>query len=291
MELKYIKKDSDNYETIRHVLRQEFKMSSNLILKLKKAKLIFLNNEFTYLDKTINNGDIISVCLDFNEDNSNIVSTKMNLDILYEDEGLLIVNKSAEIPVHPSALHFKDTLSNGVRYYYDKNSINRKIRIVNRLDRNTSGIVIFAKNEYIQERLAYQMKSKEFRKEYIAICEGYLDNKDGIINAKIDRKDNSIIERCISNNGQTAITKYNVIKEINNMSEIHIILETGRTHQIRVHMAHIGHPIVGDDLYGHSSNLINRQALHAYKVTFKHPISGKKLEILSDLPDDMKSLI
>ena len=211
----------------------------------------------------------------------------MIIEILYEDDYFLIINKPAGIPVHPSTLHFNDTLSNGVKYYYDKNNINKKIRIVTRLDRNTSGIVVIAKNEYIQEQLIYQMKKGLFQKEYIAICNGIFKDKAGTIDANIKRKANSIIERCISNNGQTAITEYKVIEEKDNKSKVLVKLKTGRTHQIRVHMAYIGHPIIGDDLYGKSSNFINRQALHAYKIYFIHPILNKKIEIESKLPNDM----
>lgn len=214
----------------------------------------------------------------------------MILDILYEDEYLLIVNKPAGIPVHPSLEHFSDSLSNGVKFYFDQNKINKKIRPVNRLDRNTSGIVIFAKNEYIQERLSFQMKNKLFKKEYIALCEGIFEVNNGVIDANIDRKPGSIIERCVSIIGKKAITHYKVLNNERNISKVLINLETGRTHQIRVHMAYIGHPIIGDDLYGKPSNLINRQALHAYKVTFIHPITNKQICITSNLPKDMNIL-
>lgn len=288
MNLKYTKSKLDDYQTIRHVLKREFYLSANLILKLKKSKKIFLNSEFTYLDRKLNIGDIVSVDIDFDEDNSNILSTKMNLSILYEDDYLLIINKPAGIPVHPSLEHYKDSLANGIKYYFEQKDINKKIRPVNRLDRNTSGIVIFAKNEYIQERLSTQMQQNEFNKQYIALCSGAFKNKVGIINANIARKPNSIIERCVSDSGQRAITYYEVLEEKNNISKVLITLKTGRTHQIRVHMAYIGHPIIGDDLYGKPSTLITRQALHAYKIKFIHPITSKEIIIIADLPDDMK---
>ena len=280
----------NKYDTVRQVLKQEFKLSSRLILKLKKTNNIFVNNENTFLDKEIINGDIVSVCVDFNEDNSNIVPNKMDLDILFEDDYLLIVNKPAGIPVHPSMDHFEDSLSNGIKYYFDSINLHRKIRPVNRLDRNTSGIVIFAKNEYIQEQLITQMKYNKFHKEYIAICEGLFENQTGIIDAPIARKDNSIIERCVCANGERAVTEYTVLKEMINITEVKVNLLTGRTHQIRVHMAYIGHPILGDDLYGKPSSLINRQALHAYKTSFIHPIAKQSIEIISNLPNDIKKL-
>ena len=295
MVLKYIKNTTDNYKNIRQVLFQEFKISNTLCVKLKKEKKIFLNNITTYLDKEINNGDTILVSLDFEEDNSNIVPTKMDLNILYEDDSLLILNKPSNIPVHPSILHFSTSLSNGVKYYFNSINLHRKIRPINRLDKNTSGIVIFAKNEYIHSILSRQMQNKTFKKEYIAICEGFLDEKEGTINKPIARKKDSIIERCIDSSGDESITHYKVLKEFTynniNLSLLYITLETGRTHQIRVHLSSILHPILGDSLYGNTSNLISRQALHAYKVEFNHPISNEKLIITSNIPEDMFKIL
>lgn len=200
---------------------------------------------------------------------------------------MLVLNKPAGMPIHPSALHFEDTLSNGVKYYFDVMGIHRKIRIVNRLDKDTSGIVIFAKNEYIQEMLTLQMRNNSFSKEYIGVLKGILEPYNGTINAPIARKNDSIIERCISQEGQASVTHYDVIKVFNDMSLVHFILETGRTHQIRVHSQYIGHPIVGDTLYGTSSPIISRQALHSYKVKFVHPITKRSIELTSDIPQDI----
>ena len=158
-------KNNDNYNTVRQVVTGKFNISYNLLLKLKKNNKILLNGTSTYLDKEIFNGDIITINIDFEEDNSNIVPTKMVLSVLYEDEYLLIIDKPAGIPVHPSVIHFEDSLSNGVRYYFDTINLHKKIRPVNRLDRNTSGIVIFAKNEYIHDMLSKQMQNKQFKKE------------------------------------------------------------------------------------------------------------------------------
>lgn len=295
MVLRYIKKISDSYETVRQVINNEFNISYNLLVRLKKNKKIFLNGNNTYVDRSIQDGDEITIIIDFEEDNSNVVSTNMNLNILYEDNGLLIIDKPAGIPVHPSILHFENSLSNGVKYYFDTINLHKKIRPVNRLDRNTSGIVIFAKNEYIHDSLSKQMKDNIFKKEYIAICEGLFDKKVGTINAPISRKENSIIERCVNPSGDVAITHYKVLKEFKigekNFSELCINLETGRTHQIRVHMAYFGHPIVGDSLYGNESSLINRQALHAYKVEFIHPISKEKIIITSEMTNDISNII
>ena len=279
MNLSYKIKETDKFDNVFHVLKEQFLLSDRLITKLKKVNKIYLNNLPTYSRKLVNIGDTISVTIDFEEDNSNIVATEMPLDIIYEDDYLLVINKPAGIAIHPSILHYSDSLSNGVKFYFDKIGLKKKIRIVNRLDRNTSGLVIFAKNEYIQECLIRQMKTKEFKKEYLAIVEGILDKKSGTLDYPIARKEGSIIERCVSPNGDKAITHYEVLKTFNNLSLVHIVLETGRTHQIRVHFSHIGHPVLGDTLYGNPSKLTNRQALHSYRITFTHPILKKVMTL------------
>ena len=281
----------NKYTNINQILKQEFKLSAKLMHKVISNKFVLLNNIPIDTRTIPNNGDIIKVDLNYEEENDNIVPTKMELNILYEDDGLLILNKPAGIAVHPSILHFDNSLSNGVKFYFDKLGLKKKIRIVNRLDRNTSGIVILAKNEYIQECLIKQMKTNEFKKEYLAIAKGILESKSGTLNFPIARKEGSIIERTVSSDGDSAITHYDVVKEFNNLSLVHIVLETGRTHQIRVHFSHIGHPILGDTLYGSPSELINRQALHSYKLTFIHPVTKKELILESSLPNDIKNII
>lgn len=291
MKLEYTIKENDNYINVKEVLKAYFHISDRLLLKLKKSQNIFLNGTPIYVSKEVTTHDKISVIIDFDEDNSNIVPTKLNLNIIYEDEYYLVVNKSFNTPVHPSMSHYENSLSNGVKYYFDLIGLHKKIRPVNRLDKDTSGIVIFAKNEYIQECLVSQMKTKDFQKEYIAICDGIFNEKNGTINLPIGRKDGSIIERCIRQDGNASITHYEVIEEHTNYSVVKCLLETGRTHQIRVHMSAIGHPILGDTLYGNSSSSTSRQMLHAYTVKFIHPIHHKQVEYVADIPEDIKKLI
>lgn len=291
MNLSYQIDKDEHYDNVLHVLKEQFLLSDRLITKLKKANKIYLNDLQTYTKKSLTVGDTVSVLIDFEEDNSNIVASNIPLNIIYEDDYLLVLNKPANIAIHPSILHFDNSLSNGVKFYFDKLGLKKKIRIVNRLDRNTSGIVILAKNEYIQECLIKQMKTNEFKKEYLAIAKGILESKSGTLNFPIARKEGSIIERTVSSDGDSAITHYDVVKEFNNLSLVHIVLETGRTHQIRVHFSHIGHPILGDTLYGSPSKLINRQALHSYKLTFIHPVTKKELILESSLPNDIKNII
>ena len=291
MELIYIKNKNDNYKIIDDVLKNEFSISSKLRLKLIKNNKIFLNNEICDTRSQIKTNDNITINLDFEEENSNIVPKKMNLNIIYEDEWLLAVNKPSSIPVHPSILHFEDSLSNGIKFYFDSINLKRKIRPVNRLDKNTSGLVIFAKCEYIQERLIKQMENNQFKKEYLALASGIFTNKKDTIDLPIARKENSIIERCIDKNGQPSITHYEVLKEFDNYSLVKCTLETGRTHQIRVHMKNIGHPLLGDNLYDGPTNLISRQALHCYNLQFIHPITKQIISLNANLPDDLNFLI
>ena len=290
MILKYIIQE-DKYNTINQVLKEEFNISSRLLTKIIKNEKVLLNGQLCDTRKKPNLDDIIEVLLDLEEDNTNIKSTKMELDIIYEDKGLLVINKPPRIAIHPSLRHYDNSLSNGLKFYFDKIGLKKKIRPVNRLDLDTSGLVAFAKNEYIQECLIKQMKAGKFYKEYVCIVKGLLKKKNGTINVPITRKEKSIIERCVKENGQDAITHYEVLKEYTDYSVVKCILATGRTHQIRVHMAYIGHPILGDTLYGKKSNLIDRQALHCNKFCFINPVTNNKLELKGDLPMDIKQLM
>lgn len=291
MILKYIVKEN-KYQSINQILKQKFKISARLQHKLITSKQIFLNGNQADSRIAPQINDVITVNLDFNEESENIIPTPIPLNIIYEDEALLILDKPAGIAVHPSISHYTDSLANGVKYYFDTIGLKRKIRPVNRLDLNTSGLIVFAKNEYVQECLIQQMQTNEFKKEYLAIVHGIFENVQGTITLPIARKENSIIERCISENGQEAITHYEVLKTSNDLSLVHCTLQTGRTHQIRVHMSAIGHPLVGDTLYGSDfSDSIARQALHSYKISFIHPISHQIVSFTSELPDDIKSSI
>lgn len=284
----------ENNKTIKQILKERLFISDRLLTFLKKNSLILYNNDkITNLNILARLNSTVTVDLNFEEDNNNIVPIKMDLKIIYEDEALLIIDKPAGIPVHPSILHYTNSLSNGVKYYFDSINLKKKIRPVNRLDRNTSGIVIFAKNQYIQECLIHQMQTKEFKKTYLAVVEGHLKKLNGTIDAPITRKENSIIERCVAENGEKSITHYKVLKQNfeKNYDIIECLLETGRTHQIRVHLSYIGHPLIGDTLYGNNSKYISRQALHAYKVEFIHPITNKLTQFTSDVPKDFVSFI
>ena len=286
MELKYIVKNS-TYENINQIITSHFKISTRLKNKLIKKNRIYLNNKITDTRNNVKIGDKIIIDFNYEEDNTNIVPQKMNLEIIYEDDWLIAVNKPSGIAIHPSILHYNNSLSKDIRFYFDQISLKKKIRPINRLDKDTSGIVIFAKCEYIQECL----NKNKINKEYICLCSGIFDKKEGTINLPIARKENSIIERCIDENGKEAITHYKILKEFENYSLVLCKLETGRTHQIRLHMSSIGHPILGDTLYGKPSTKVARQALHSYKIEFIHPINKNEIQLIAPIPQDIRKNI
>ncbi|MBQ9267749.1 MAG: RluA family pseudouridine synthase [Clostridia bacterium] len=281
--LKYLVTKNDIDQKVSNILKTKLNISSRLIAKLKNNHKILVNGNSVFTSYEVKEGDIVEVLIDF-EETDFIVPEKMDLEILYEDEYLLAVNKPAGIVVHPSSYHLNNTLANGVKYYL---SNNKKIRPINRLDRDTSGIVLFAKNEYIQECFT---KIRPY-KEYIAIIDGKMTPRSGTINAPIARKEGSIMEREVSETGQVAITHYETIKEFSDYSVMKVTIETGRTHQIRVHFAFNGHSILGDTLYGKETNLISRQSLHAYKLCFKHPITNEEITITAPIPNDMQNIL
>ena len=277
MILKYEVKEEN--KTINEIISSQFHLSNRLFSKLLKKKMIFINKENIDTRNIAKIGDIIEINLEYEEENENIISKKMDLNIVFEDDGILVLDKPKGIAIHPSMQHFEDTISNGVKYYFESNGIYKKIRPVNRLDLNTSGLVVFAKNEYIQEELIIQMKNNIFNKEYVALVKGILDEKKGKIELPITRKSGSIMERCVSKDGKIAITEYEVLEEFKESSMVKCKLLTGRTHQIRVHFAYLGHPLIGDTLYGEKNQKFEGQFLRCYKILFMNPLTKKKVEI------------
>ena len=289
VKLKYI---VDKDTTVKDVLLNKLDVSSRLLKKLKLEQRIFCNGKKVWVNDKANIGDEISANITFEEKNDKIKAQFGTLDILYEDDSLLIINKTGDMVVHPTCLHLDGTLANYVKYYLEGKGEIITTRFVNRLDRETSGIIIFAKNDYTQEILSKQMQSGVFEKEYIAVVHGRVKDDFGTINLPIKRAPNSIMERITAEDGEYAVTHYKVEKRMEDISVVNLKLETGRTHQIRVHLKALGHPIVGDGLYSNiPTDLINRQALHACKVTFIHPITKKKMEIKAAVPDDIQSII
>lgn len=279
-------------ESVRTFLKREWDISERLLRKLKLNKRISCNGEEIWINSLVKPGDVICADISFEEGNEDILAEKQELDVLYEDNCLLVLNKSGNIVVHPTCQHPFGTLANGVKAYLEAKNIHILTRFVNRLDRETSGVIVFAKNEYTQEALAKQMQKQMFEKEYIAVVHGSVSEDFGTIDLPIKRAPDSIMLRMTAEDGEKAITHFEVVKRFQEYTVLRLRLETGRTHQIRVHCKAIGHPIVGDGLYSDiKTDLIGRQALHAEKINFIHPITKEKMEIVAKLPEDIEEMI
>ncbi len=275
----------ENGKTVKGILTEKLKFSGRLSRKLERTGKILLNGKAVKLNKSIFAGDELSI--EFDEEEDRYAAVDIPINIIYEDDDLLVVDKQPHIVVHPTRSHQDNTIANGIVYYYKKNHIKRKVRFVNRLDMNTSGIVIIAKNPYAHNQLAAQLKSNKVEKYYYAIVEGLLKEDEGIIDAPITRLNPEDIIRIVHPSGKESITEFKKEKTFKNMTLVRLKLVTGRTHQIRVHLKHIGHPLIGDTLYGEKSLLIDRQALHCYEMKFKHPLTNEDMIITCPLPEDM----
>lgn len=258
-------------------------VSSRLIRKSVKSEKIYLNGKLIKKNKKLKLNDIISLRFEDEEPNGKV--EKKSLDILYEDDDLILINKEPFMVTHTAKDDSDGTLLNYLLGYFYENKIKRKVRFVNRLDRDTSGIVVACKNSFAQDKISSDFRDK-VEKKYLAICSGIFKEKEGIIDAPIATSEDNIRREVNYVIGKKSITSYKVLEEYDNMSLVMLTLYTGRTHQIRVHLSHIGHPIIGDSLYGEKSDLINRQALHSYSIKFKLPRNDKGIEIFAKVPKD-----
>ncbi len=273
---------------VRDVLKNQFKLSSNIITKLKKEPLgIQLNGMHATVAKKLTVGDVVTINI-CDRASQNIEPVKMDLNILYEDEDILCVNKAPNVPTHPSLKHYNDTLANGVMYYYKDTHFT--FRAITRLDRETSGIVLIAKNALSAKILSEQMAEGKIIKEYMAITDKKPKSEKGTINAPIKRKEESCILRCVAPDGKISITDYEVMRSDNGFYLIKAMPKTGRTHQIRVHLASIGSPIYADGLYGEEIKG-ERLRLHCCSLKFMHPSNKKEITITAPLPEDFNILL
>lgn len=278
-------------KNLKTLLKQHFKMSTALIITLKKSEDgIIVNGERRHVDYILQSGDTVSLTM--REDSpQNIEPVKLELDIVCETEDIIILNKPPQMPTHPSAGHHGDTLANGLAYYFKSIGEERVFRAVNRLDKDTSGLMAIAKNKYAHARLCDEIASGELKRKYAAIVCGDI-SEDGMVDAPIGRAEGSAIKREVLSDGQSAVTRYRVLQKLNGYTLLELELETGRTHQIRVHMAHIGHPLLGDWLYGEENkSLFPRVALHSRYISLIQPITEEKLEFGIPLPEDMAEFI
>lgn len=273
------------------VLRTHFQISGSLLKELKQSEDgLLLNGTRTRSIDTVKTSDVIEINI-YDSASENIVPVELPLNIIYEDEDIIIVSKQPSMPTHPSIGNFSNTLANGLMYYFSQKGEEHTFRAVNRLDKDTSGLMCIAKNKYAHARLCGDLRNKRVHRKYRAIVLGVTDEY-GTIDVPIKRESDSVIKRIAADDGDCAVTHYKRISAFGVYSLVELELETGRTHQIRVHMSHIGHPLLGDWLYGEENHeLFPRQALHSCYLSLTHPVTGELLRLESELPDDMKSFI
>ena len=237
-------------------------------------------------------GEVLSVRLSDPERRSGIVPAPGPLDIVYEDPDLLVLNKAPGVAVHPGPGHYDNTIGNFLLYYYDSKGGEGDFHPVHRLDRGTSGLMVVARHPHAQEVLKGQLHTADFCRTYLAVCEGALEPATGTVDAPLGPRDGSLVEQCVRPDGKPARTWYETVRRAGDYSQLRLKLETGRTHQIRVHLAWLGHPLVGDFLYGRECpEVIRRPALHSAELSFRHPITGARLSFSQPLPEDMADLL
>ncbi len=274
-------------KTIKYILFEYLHLSQRLVSKMKRTGAIKLNKEQRTVRAVANSGDVLTLEI-VEEASENIVPKPLPLDIVYEDEDILAVNKPRNMPTHPSPGHYEDTLANAVMYYYrDKGFV---FRAVSRLDRDTTGIVLIAKNSIAAKRLSEQIKHNEIKKTYYAVCVGEFEHESASVDAAIKRDEESAVKRVVSENGKYAVTEYRALMHKNGFSLVELKPITGRTHQIRVHMSYIGHPLFGDFLYGEEIENESMR-LHCAFLEFRHPSTNEVCVIKAPLPTDFYPMV
>lgn len=279
---------------LRDLLRRELGLSAKLLSRIKRIPDgIMLNGKCVHVDVRVKQGDTVRVTVENNQAAcANLIPVPGDLDICYEDEDILVVNKPAGIPVQPAIGEPYGALGNIVVWHYAQKGENIVFRPVNRLDRGTSGLMAIAKNSHVHTALINKLHTGEFERKYRAIVHGRFGDECGSIEAPICRKEGSVLARMVHPDGKWAKTNYRVLEEIGDCSLLELELMSGRTHQIRVHMSHVGHPLVGDFLYGaEEPEIIGRCALHSSEMNFIHPISGNEVCLSCELPYDMRVAI
>ncbi|MDK2868635.1 MAG: rRNA synthase [Clostridiales bacterium] len=275
--------------TILDVMARKMNLSRKLIRRCKVHKQIALNGNKISVNAKVSRGDVLTIMLDHDE--NTFEPNPIEIEVLYEDADVMVVNKPPFIVVHPTRGHQDGTLANAISNLQYQRGQNYKIRFINRLDRDTSGVLLVGKNGYAHQIIAEQMQNDEVEKHYIAVVEGLVQPSEGTINAPIDRLEEGDVRRGITENGFPSITHYKVLVSNERASLVDISLETGRTHQIRVHFQSIGHPIIGDTLYGNPSDEIDRQALHCREMSFHSPRKTEKTVVKAALPEDFRKLL
>ena len=292
--MKYIISAEENGKSVKEIL-QSVGLSAAHIKHLKFLDDgIVLNGSRVTVRKTVAEGDLLELAVEDREDGERLTPTEHPLNIIYEDEGIIVPSKPPFMPTHPSHLHHGDTLADALAFRYMSQGMPFVFRPVNRLDRNTSGLTIVAKDRISASRLTASMRDGRIAKQYIAVLDGELPDDEGVIETYMKRTEASIIVRqnCSADEGgDYALTRYKTLLREGGHTLVLASPITGRTHQLRVHFAGLGCPIVGDDIYGTPHELINRHALHAVSLRFPHPKSNEEIDLQAPLPEDMSALI
>lgn len=286
----YTLQPKDEGKKYQDILAHRFHFSRKLLQNLKLGERVWVNGRFTFLSARGSVGETLSIQLQSVEAPS-IPGENLPLDILYEDNFILAINKPPGQVVHPTPRYPVGTIGNAVVGYWEARGEGRPFRPIHRIDRNTSGVVVVAKNQFAHQQIAWQLEHHNIHKRYLGLVERQVKNDNGVINEPISLVPGSFIQRQISPEGLRAVTHFRVLKRFQNTTLLEFILETGRTHQIRVHCQALGHPLLGDDLYGGDLSRIQRQALHSFMYEFLHPLTGQTVSIRAPWPEDMQHLL
>lgn len=290
--IEYVIAPTDDGLRVEQYLRRKGYSGQNLTVLKRMPQSILVNNEHYYMRQILKSGDHLQVRIQENQSSAKIPPVCLPLDIIYEDEDLIVINKPAGMPIHPSMNHYTNSMANALAWYYQQQGKPFIFRCCNRLDRDTSGLTVVAKHLVSGNILSAMTHDKTIRREYLAIVRGHIRPESGTIDAPLARKSGTIIERIVDpKQGERAVTHYSLVREGNGHSLVSLVLETGRTHQIRIHLKYLGYPLVGDYLYNPDMEYIHRQALHSYRLSFPHPITGEPMEFTAPLPEDMRSII
>lgn len=277
---------------IEQYLRRRGYSRQNLTELKKMPDSVTVNGTGCILKKTLSAGDELVVRIQETDVSPKIPPTKIPLDIIYEDEDILVVNKPAGLPMHPSMYNYDYSLANALVWHYQQQGKAFVFRCANRLDRDTSGLTVIAKHMLSANILSAMGYRHEIEREYLALVRGKVLPPFGTIDAPLSRKEGSVIERKVDfERGECAVTHYHVVEERNGHSLVSLRLETGRTHQIRIHMKYLGFPLIGDYLYNPDMEYIGRQALHSCHLRFHHPVTGERMEFTAWLPEDMRKVL
>lgn len=290
--LNYRIKEDEAGLRVEQYLKRKGYSSQNLATIKRMPQSILVNGVHYYMRQTLNAGDNLTVQITEEKCSDKIPPVELPLDIVYEDEDIIVINKPAGMPIHPSLNNYYNTMANALAWYYQEQGKPFIFRCCNRLDRDTSGLTVVAKHLVSAGILSTMTSKKEVKRKYLAIASGHVTPREGTIDAPLARKEGTIIERTVDwERGERAVTHYEIVKTTKSHSLVALELETGRTHQIRIHMKHLGYPLIGDYLYHPDMTLIERQALHSHELSFRHPITGETMTFTAPLPNDMQRVL